>query len=132
MKLICFYFTEYLQSWKLECFVASLLPCFAESATPKQQHNSNPLLESFIEEKQSCTRFTEEITSSSATPLPVSPSEKNTQKQIVEYLEDKHRFTAYPDHFLSLITTIRQKKTKLGILTFVSPRMLRIGGKVIS
>jgi hypothetical protein len=90
------------------------------------------LLESFIEEKQSCTRFTEEITSSSATPLPVSPSEKNTQKQIVEYPEDKHRFTTYPDHFLSLITTIRQKKTKLGILTFVSPRMLQIGGKVIS
>jgi hypothetical protein len=90
------------------------------------------LLESLTEEKQSCTRFTEEITSSSATPLPVSPSEKNTQKQIVEYPEDKHRFTAYPYHFLSLITTIRQKKTKLGILTFVSPRMLRIGGKVIS
>jgi hypothetical protein len=34
---------------------------------------------------------------------------------IVEYPEDKHRFTAYPDHFLSLITTIRQKKTKLGL-----------------
>jgi hypothetical protein len=73
------------------------------------------LLESFTEEKQGCTRFTEEITSSSVAPLPVSPSEKNTQKQIVEYPEDKHRFTAYPDHFLSLITTIRQKKTKLGI-----------------
>jgi hypothetical protein len=70
------------------------------------------LLESFTEEKQSCTRFTEEITSSSAAPLPVSPSEKNTQKQIVEYPEDKHRFTTYPDHFLSLITTIRQKKNK--------------------
>ena len=77
-----------------------LLDCrITESATPKQQHSSNPLLESFTEEKQGCTRFTEEITSSSVAPLPVSPSEKNTQKQIVEYPEDKHRFTAYPDHF---------------------------------
>jgi len=48
-------------------------------------------------------------------------TEKNTQRPeanhlIVEYPEDKHRFTAYPDHFfLSLITTIRHKKTKLGI-----------------
>ena len=48
---------------------ASLLPCFAESATPKQQHSSNPLLESFTEEKQSCTRLTEEITSSTTPRL---------------------------------------------------------------
>ena len=40
-------------------------------------------------------------------------------------------FIAYPVYFLSLITTIRQKKKAWdweSILTFVSPRMLRIGG----
>jgi len=31
LKFAVFGFTEYLQSWKLECSVASLLPCFAES-----------------------------------------------------------------------------------------------------
>jgi hypothetical protein len=30
LKVAVFGFTEYLQSWKLECFVALLLPCFAE------------------------------------------------------------------------------------------------------
>jgi len=73
-----------------------------------------------------------------AAPVHHSPSEKNTQRPeanhlIVEYSEDKYRFTAYPDHFLSLITTIRQKKNKAwdweSILTFISPRTLRIKGK---
>ena len=74
-----------------------------------------------------------------AAPVHHSPSEKNTQRPeanhlIVEYPEDKHRFTAYPDHFfLSLIITIRQKKNKAwdwkSILTFVSPRTLQIERK---
>ena len=117
-----FGFTVYLQSWKLECFVALLLPYFVEriyripikgfvasllhriteSATPKQARSN-----------RAYSHFT-------AYP---DPTEKNTHRPeanhlIVKYPEDKHRFTAYPDHFFisnHRFTTIRHKKTKLGI-----------------
>jgi hypothetical protein len=61
---------------------ASLLPCFAESAT--RQHRSKH-----------------------------DQTEHRCECEVSQKINNE--FTAYPAQFLSLITTIRQKKTKLGI-----------------
>jgi hypothetical protein len=103
----------------LECFVALLLPCFAEICNTKASKIKQSV-DSHFTAYPDQTKHKLLAAVQTTAPVHHSPSKKNTQRPeanhlIVEYPEDKHRFTAYPDHFLSLITTIRQKKTKLGI-----------------
>jgi hypothetical protein len=83
-SIAVFGFTKYLEigMQKPGNWNASLLPCFAESAT--RQHRSKH-----------------------------DQTEHRCECEVSQKINNE--FTAYPAQFLSLITTIRQKKTKLGI-----------------